>query len=359
MLAKLIKFEDKMNKIVSVDFLPLSRQTGISTFNASLGKIFQDKITFLTFYKAEYISKNEINLKLKRMPFWKPLNYLLGYRLSSHIIKSNLKKLNLAEDDILILHSASFLRSRLPPSKKILVMHQSLDIMMVNRSSFAGSKNFLSHVMKTIDYFIVPTESDKIQAINKFNLDGEKIITIPHVSRVPIKKENKIFSKDLVMITRLDNKQKSIDKVISAMRKLPDWRLHIYGDGEDRNLLNNLIYKLNLKNVFLHGRTNNIIDALDTCSIHIMSSNFEGFGITNIEALSRGLPLIIRNTFPAANDILNSNNGILIDDIWSDDTFIKAVNTISENYTYYSQNALASAKKYQLMAVSEIWHKII
>ncbi|MCT6516276.1 glycosyltransferase [Proteus vulgaris] len=346
-----------MKKIISIDFNSLDYMGGTSTFNKNLSIIFDQNISFITYYKSIHNpAKNELNLKIKKNIFYKLINFISSYNLSSFLIKNKIPK----ETDVLIINSPSFLRSRLPGKKKYLVLHQDIDIMMNNRSNFAGSRTYFEKVLNSIDSFIVPTEEDKIKLINKYNVDSRKLSVIPHLSKLPILNSctPKISTKKLIMVCRLYNKQKRIDLVLNAMSYLKDWQLTIVGDGPDFQYLKNIKEKNNLDNVNFYGSSNNISELLDQHSIHIMSSDYEGFGLTNIEAISRGLPIIIRDTFPAAKTIIN-NSGILLNKIWDKDEFIEALEKIYNNYNYYSQNALVNAHKYSLEQVKLAWDQIL
>lgn len=170
--------------------------------------------------------------------------------------------------------------------------------------------------------------------------------------------KNKIKNKNLIMIARLENNIKRFDLPIKVMKKLPDFTLNIYGDGRDKKKLENLIRKESLKNVILHGGTNQIKEKLDENSVFIMTSDFEGYGITNIEAMRRGLPLIVRNTFEAAKDIV-IDNGILLEKEWNEDKFIEAIRKIYDNYEDYSQNAIKQSKRYESELIKEKWKELI
>lgn len=346
-----------MRKIISIDFNSLDYMGGTSTFNNNLSKMFSHDISFITYYKFKNGPVgNELNLKIKKNLFFKILNFISSYRLSSFLIKRKIPK----ETDILIINSPSFLRFKLPGKKKFLILHQDIDVMMNNRSNFAGSKDYFDKVINQINYFIIPSEEDKIKLINKYNVDSGKLLVIPHLSKVPMLHSGSLKrgTKKIIMICRLYNKQKRIDLVLNAMTYLKDWQLTIVGDGPDSEYLKNIKEKNNLDNVIFHGSSNNISELLDQHSIHIMSSDYEGFGLTNIEAISRGLPIIIRNTFPAAKTIIN-DSGVLLDKDWNQDEFIKALEKIYSNYDFYSKNALENASKYSIEQVKSAWEKIL
>lgn len=180
---------------------------------------------------------------------------------------------------------------------------------------------------------------------------------IKHTCELDSLTNKKIRNKELIMILRLDNKIKRFDLTMKAMKKLPDFILNIYGDGADRKYLEDLIKKENLKNIFLYGATNHVKEKLDKNSIFIITSETEGYPITSIEAMKRGLPIILRNTFESAKDII-AENGILLGKEWNEDEFIKAVRKVYNDYDFYSKNSLEKAKNYDFDVIKNQWKEL-
>ena len=160
------------------------------------------------------------------------------------------------------------------------------------------------------------------------------------------------------MIARIDNQQKRFDLAIRAMKKLSEFTLDIYGDGPDMEKCENIIKNENIKNVFLRGSTNKVQEKLDESGIFIMTSDYEGYGITNIEAMRRGLPLIIRNTFEAAQDIV-IDNGILLEKEWDEAKFVEAVRKVYDNYEYYSENSKKLGERHSPEVIKKEWDKLL
>ena len=118
-------------------------------------------------------------------------------------------------------------------------------------------------------------------------------------SSLPLKIDStltkKPTSKTIVSIGRLTY-QKGYELLIKAWSLVEplhsNWSLHLYGDGEDKEKLENLIASFNLQNIVLKGSTNDVQAVYDNAGFYIMSSRFEGLPVVLIEAQSRGLPIV-------------------------------------------------------------------
>lgn len=89
-----------------------------------------------------------------------------------------------------------------------------------------------------------------------------------------------------------------------------------------------------------------------------MTSDYEAYGIVNIEAMRRGLPIVLRNTFDAAQDIV-IDNGILLEKKWDENKFVEAVRKIYDNYEYYSENSKKLGKRHSPEVIKKEWDKLL
>ena len=101
-------------------------------------------------------------------------------------------------------------------------------------------------------------------------------------------------SKKIISVGRL-TLPKSFSSLIRAFRLVanehPDWILEIYGEGVQRQELQDVIERLDLSNnVYLKGYTSQVQQKMLEASCFVMSSKFEGFGLVLIEAMQCGLP---------------------------------------------------------------------
>lgn len=124
--------------------------------------------------------------------------------------------------------------------------------------------------------------------------------------------------KRIVALGRL-SPEKGFDNLIKSFSlisdQIPDWSLHIYGEGTEREKLENLISGLKLMNsVFLPGATKDPIAQLNQAQIFALTSKFEGFPRALIQAMQCGLAVVSFACPGAPTEIIQDGfNGHLIE----------------------------------------------
>jgi glycosyltransferase involved in cell wall biosynthesis len=112
--------------------------------------------------------------------------------------------------------------------------------------------------------------------------------------------------------------QKGFDWLIEAFSRLAvthsNWDLVIYGEGEERSLLEGLIDRYNLSGrVFLPGWSNRLQDEFSEADVFVLSSRFEGFPNVLCEAMAAGLPVVSFDCPSGPGDIVRENvDGYLV-----------------------------------------------
>ncbi len=122
--------------------------------------------------------------------------------------------------------------------------------------------------------------------------------------------------KELLFVGRLENGQKRVDLLLKIWEKLeryfPDWCLRIVGDGPSAEMLRRLALKCGLERVFFEGRCDPIPFYRDA-AIFCMTSAFEGWGMTLVEASAFGCVLVAFDSYASVSDIIShGSNGILV-----------------------------------------------
>lgn len=186
----------------------------------------------------------------------------------------------------------------------------------------------------------------------------KKSIVIPNaINKMPPKDITSKKSKIVSAVGRL-TRQKGFDILIRAFKdvwtKHPDWRLEIYGAGEDEKALQAQINLLGLENnAFLMGNKNDILNHLNKTEIFVLSSRDEGMPNALMEAMSCGLACVSTDCNFGPRDLIQNNtNGILVpvEDVRS---LSEAINRLVENQSLRYRLAKA-AKKINLTHSADI-----
>lgn len=113
----------------------------------------------------------------------------------------------------------------------------------------------------------------------------------------------------LIAVARL-SPQKNYPLMLGAMSHLSSENiiLIILGRGDFHQFDN-----ICPSNVFFLGGKNNVVDYLSCADAFCMSSSFEGFPISIIEAMSVGLPIISTNVGGISDVVIEGENGFLCD----------------------------------------------
>ena len=146
----------------------------------------------------------------------------------------------------------------------------------------------------------------------------------------------------LFFLGRLEER-KGIDFLIKAIpivkRELSDIQLFIGGDGALRPYLENYIKKNHLKNnVHLLGTVGDsaLNEWYNKVTVVIIPSVFEGFGLTAIEAMACGTPVIATDVDALRDVIEDGVNGLLVQ--YND------VETLSDKILYLLKNKAEQSK---------------
>lgn len=347
-----------MKKIISLTFGNPKTQGGIESFNRILKEFYPNliMITQTIKYVKIYDVPDVIEIGSRNLIF-RIINKIFFNKIREYLIVNEIKK---NKGEVLILsHPNEVEIVKKYKGKKILVQHLSYDYYL---KIYCGNNIELKNKIRNfISYFVVLSPYDAIKFRKGFNLLEKQVKVIRHTCNMEIIQNKKEKNKKLIMIARIDNQQKRFDLAIRAMKKLKDFTLDIYGDiynQEDMEFLQKVIEKENITNVNFKGPTNKVKEKLDDSGIFIMTSDFEGYPIALIEAMRRGLPIVLRNTFDSAQDIV-INNGVLLEKEWNENKFVEGVKEIYKNYEYYSENSKKLGERHNPEVIKKEWDELL
>lgn len=176
------------------------------------------------------------------------------------------------------------------------------------------------------------------------NTTAKKVIVIPNPVKWPLLEQEPLVPIDticregrkiLLAVGRLCD-EKQFGLLISIFQKLAilhsEWDLIILGEGPLRDILERQIEYADLVNrVYLPGRVGNIGDWYSNADLFVLSSKFEGFPNSLLEAMAYGLPPVSFDCDTGPRDIIDHfENGVLVKDM-CDQGLFDALNLLMGN----------------------------
>ena len=232
--------------------------------------------------------------------------------------------------------------------KKICLVHG-------NEILKLSSKGRILNSLNKVDLVIYNSKFTKNKAIKNFKSLKKINHTIIHPAFIKKISKNKIKKKyDLCTVARLEYR-KGHHLVFEAMSVLRNkyniiLKYAILGDGPELSRLKDLVIKHSLLeqvDFIYHDYPSEKI--FKNSSVHIMPTlttpdSIEGFGISNVEAASFGLPCIVSNSGGTPESI--GRNGIIVKE---NDTkqLVKSIIDIFKKYKSYSRQSYLFANKFE------------
>ena len=174
-------------------------------------------------------------------------------------------------------------------------------------------KWMLDHIRR-FDGIVSLTQNDS----NEWAMYSNNVYTIPNpVTFIPERFAPVGDTHRIICVGRL-HEQKGFDLLIEAFSliadKCPEWVVDIYGNGDEKQTLNDLIASHNLEGrVIINSSTNDIYKEYLNSSFFVLSSRYEGFGLVLLEAMSCGLPCISFDCPYGPDEIIEDGvNGFLV-----------------------------------------------
>ena len=224
---------------------------------------------------------------------------------------------------------------------------------------------------KNIDFYVTATEDQNRllrEQFIKYVKAEPDVVTIPVGSIDELKfPQGQRKKHSLITASRLANEKHVnwvIDAVVAAHEKIPDITLDIYGKGGEENHLKAQIDRLHCgEYVHLCGQQN-LNEVYKNYDAYISASTSEGFGLTLMEAVGSGLPIIGFDVrYGNQNFIDDGENGYKIpvnDKMGSNERIQKLAECIVKMFTQddmekFHGHSYEKAKSYLTVEVEKRW----
>lgn len=143
----------------------------------------------------------------------------------------------------------------------------------------------------------------------------------PLVFNETISNEERKNKENIVLVVgRLCERHKKITRILEAWKnvekdqRFDTWKLQIVGDGESRQMYEDIIKNDGLKRVEMLG-FRQPLPFYKKAKIFLMTSAYEGFSMSLIEGQQNGVALVVMDSFESLHEIvINNDNGLLVKD---------------------------------------------
>jgi glycosyltransferase involved in cell wall biosynthesis len=313
-----------LNKIFDVILVTLSDECDFS----------REKISCKKRYSLDF--KNKYSLFTSVSKLKKIIKKDKPSLIHSHLFYSSVIARMSCPDDIPLIYSLhNEMSKNVFNGSKFLTFLEKKTIKK-NHSLIAVSKKVLE------DYEKIITKMNRAFVLH--NYVSNEYFTERNIEK-KIKPEKEIT---LIAIGNI-KKQKNYTYLLKALKNLKNYpvTIDIYGEGNDKEMktLQDEIDKNKLP-VFLKGATNNLQEILPRYDLFVSSSTHEGFGISAVEAMASGLPLLLSD-LPVFHEITSDN--ALFFDVYNPMSFVELISEIFENkhdLSQLSNKGIDISKKY-------------
>lgn len=314
-------------------------------------------------FKTNKIHKNIIAVN-KRLPILdvKGLtNFISKIKFSEYNKKKYIDFINTEKFDIVIGVGDSYpilvaeIAKRIQ-AKTIGWNHSPFDSYFKQRGkSNYGILNYCKSVMNNLDEILVLNNTDKKIFDSEFNINS-KVMYNPICSNE--NKISKLENKNIVFAGRLVKETKGLEYLVLIIKEIlekdKDVNFTILGDGKDRPWLEEEVNKIpNNKNIKVLGNVNNVFDYYQNSTLLVQTSRWEGFGMTILEAMSCGVPVVSFHNDGPDEIIRDGIDGYLIEKFDTKD-FTKKCLTILNNEDLRMKMGFSSIERSKDFALDKI-----
>lgn len=229
--------------------------------------------------------------------------------------------------------------------------------------SFAGK--FLRKILYGRAQSIVFQTPDARDYFPKYIRNKSVIIPNPLSNSIPDIYEGEREKKVVGVGALVEQKNWSVllKACVGFLKEHDDYQVHIYGEGDERDKLQNIINNNALLRgkVFLMGFSSNVLSEIRNARIYVSSSDYEGISNAMLEALALGIPSICTDcpVGGARQFISNGKNGILVK-VRDSSALEDAMNLLASNDDFcyeLSANAVKIRGILETKVIVDKWEK--
>ena len=173
---------------------------------------------------------------------------------------------------------------------------------------------------ENVEKFIVLTQQQKVDIQDMYPIPDKQFAVIPHFIETNKSIDNENVEDRFVFIGRF-SKEKQLDHLLKAyiefLKSGHQTKLALYGRDEDNQkaIMQDIIDANQLNSqVTIHKYTSSPLAEFKKSKASLLTSSYEGFGLTIMESISMGCPVISYDVRYGPNEIIDhAKNGYLVE----------------------------------------------
>lgn len=297
----------------------------IDQFKKNDNEIFlaSNRGKFLSFAKEKNIETYEIPIILDIIGNLRGLiKTILSIPYAFYYYFGLLRQFKRNKVDIILMSNFTeklFVTALSPMFKVPVVWIEYGNLHEVFKKNFYLPKVFYRMLNKIPKSIIVPSKNtmDSLIKDARVSLGRIKLVALGVKDPHGVHKKHEGFVIGNVSRLALEKGQQYLIRSMPfVLKKAPDARLLIIGDGPNKKNLQELVISLNLnKNVKILGFTKNLDYLYEGMDVFVFPSTWEleGFGLVLVEAMSHRLPVIAAINGPTSEIVINEKTGLLVE----------------------------------------------
>lgn len=313
--VEIISFHNNQNKITT--FYDLDSRVNLVSFQLKIDSVLINSINNY-FYLKRFIKKNKPDVLIGT---WYGINMILPF-----FKKKNIKVIGCEHSDF-------------------------------NTTPFF-IKKVANYIYPHLNSIVVLSEMAKAKLINH----NRNVTVIPN--SLPFKVENvsELVNKRILMVGRLVE-VKGYERVITLAKTLqvnyPDWKIDIFGDGDQKESLINQFKQENLLNISIFKSVKDIKKEYLNSAIYLSTSYNEAMPMVFLEAMSCGLPIVSYKNEGALCLISDKIDGLIVN---NEKELLLAVKKMIENITLRKRmgiKGIEKSKYYTEENIKKLWISLL
>ena len=227
-------------------------------------------------------------------------------------------------------------------------------------------KMILKYSIKRSDYVVVLTDGDLEEYHSRLGRKRE-ISRIYNPVAYFLGEDEKPKRKNLILSVGRLVSEKGIEYIkkvsVEILKGYPQWQWEILGDGEERENLEQFIVDNHLQNrLVLKGNVTNVDEYLKQASIFVLTSKYEGLGLSLLEARAMKVPCVSFDIKMGPHELIrHETDGYLVPSFDCSEMIRKIeilINDI-ELRNQFAEQAFLCMDKFQLENITRKWIEML